>query len=361
MKKNIHLMLLAGILLMTAQLPCEAKGKKEKEKTAESCLYLMATDYVKADGQTDVADAIQKLIDDNPNRTIYFPDGVYMISHSILTPADPTKAVHLVLANFATFKAMENWQGGPLVRLGGEHPYNSITINGSNYGIEGGIFDGSNIADGISIDSGRETRVCHASIKHVKTGIYVMDGANYGSSDADIVDVNIVCNGDAESIGILIEGNDNTFSNMRISTCNTGVWCKSSGNSMKNIHPLSGAHYETSCGFRIEGTNNWFDYCYSDHFGTGFKLGRKSYNHFTFCWAYWYSEKVPFQVGIECDGPLESYFEGLRFGFRGDNVTKTLLKAEKGGRGWIDCTRMPGCEFTPDDVSKEYTRQRCME
>ena len=44
---------------------------------------------VKCDGKSDVSDAIQKIIDKNPNRTIYFPDGVYMISKPICTPADP--------------------------------------------------------------------------------------------------------------------------------------------------------------------------------------------------------------------------------------------------------------------------------
>ena len=34
--------------------------------------YVIVTDYVTADGTQDLSDAIQKIIDDNPNRTIYF-------------------------------------------------------------------------------------------------------------------------------------------------------------------------------------------------------------------------------------------------------------------------------------------------
>ena len=36
--------------------------------------YVVVTDYVTLDG-TDVADAIQAVIDSNPNRTIFFSDG----------------------------------------------------------------------------------------------------------------------------------------------------------------------------------------------------------------------------------------------------------------------------------------------
>ena len=42
--------------------------------------YVVVTDYIKNDGKKDVSDAIQKIIDNNPNRTIYFPDGTYLIS-----------------------------------------------------------------------------------------------------------------------------------------------------------------------------------------------------------------------------------------------------------------------------------------
>ena len=49
--------------------------------------YVVITDYIKNDGKKDVSDAIQNVIDRNPNRTIFFPDGTYMISKPILTPS----------------------------------------------------------------------------------------------------------------------------------------------------------------------------------------------------------------------------------------------------------------------------------
>ena len=60
-------------------------GKSAKDKG-----YVIVTDYLKADGKKDVSAAIQKIIDSNPNRTLYFPDGIYLISKPISTPADPT-------------------------------------------------------------------------------------------------------------------------------------------------------------------------------------------------------------------------------------------------------------------------------
>lgn len=40
---------------------------------------LNAADYMKNYGTEDCAPALQRLIDENPNRTIYFPDGTYLL------------------------------------------------------------------------------------------------------------------------------------------------------------------------------------------------------------------------------------------------------------------------------------------
>jgi hypothetical protein len=41
----------------------------------QSLGYVVVTDYVKANTGRDISDAIQKVINDNPMRTIFFPDG----------------------------------------------------------------------------------------------------------------------------------------------------------------------------------------------------------------------------------------------------------------------------------------------
>ena len=40
--------------------------------------YIIATDYMRADGETDVSQIIQNIIDENPNRSIFFPDAILM-------------------------------------------------------------------------------------------------------------------------------------------------------------------------------------------------------------------------------------------------------------------------------------------
>lgn len=340
------------------------QAQKRNRNIQPDSTYLVATTHgVPADGKTDATEAIQRLIDGNPNRTIFFPDGTYLISRSILTPADPKKSVTLVLGHYAVMKATGDWsEGGAVIRLGASHPYNDIKINGSNYGLYGGIIDGSGVADGVSIDGGRETKICDVSIKHTQTGIHIKKGANSGSSDADISDVNIVGNNKANSIGVLVEGYDNTFTNMRIYHINIGVWIKSAGNSLRNIHPLYGAGkeqvYDTSVGFLIEGWNNWFDFCYSDQLATAFLLKKGSSANLTNCFCYWYSGKVPFQTAIKAEGQFNSIVAGFRAGFHSECPKHTLLQVEEsGGTGAMLYPFVPrDAKYSDDDASKEYIK-----
>ena len=200
MRKNISciaLFMLALAFSFANIVSATARKKDSKKNQQFTNTYVVVTEHgVPSDGTTDATEAIQKVIDENPNRTIFFPDGLYLISHSINTPAEPTKSVHLVLGNYAVLKATGDWKdGGAIVRLGAIHKANNIYINGSNYGLSGGIIDGSNVADGISIDGGRETRIENVSIKHTQIGIHIKHGANNGSSDADVCNVNITGNG----------------------------------------------------------------------------------------------------------------------------------------------------------------------
>jgi len=323
-------------------------------------MYIVVTEHIKCDGTSDIYAELQALIDKYPNRTIFFPDGTYPISKPICTPANPSKSVHLVLANYAVIRPCIPWgeDYGALIKLGGKDAYNSITINGSNYGIEGGIIDGLGVADGISIDSGRETKITKVSIKNTKVGIHIKHGANNGSSDADVVDVNIVGNDNTNSVGVLLEGYDNTLTNMRIASVNKGVWCKSGGNSLKNIHPLyifkSTQDYPSSVGFQIEGGNNFLDYCYSDQFATGFKLTASQSVNLTDCFCWWYNGDVASQTAIYCGGVCNAFVNGLHVGFSAACKTVTLLQASKGGKGVlrdIDCNRTDLSSF---DVSESY-------
>ena len=301
--------------------------------------YIVVTDYITTDG--DVSDIIQKIIDENPNRTIYFPDGVYLISKPILTPAEPTKSVALKLSNYATIKAAEGWSHDEaMVRLGGKDAANNIVTPGSNYYLDGGIIDGSGVAKGVSIDSGRETVIRNTSIKNVVLGIHVKHGANSGSSDCDISSVNIVGAFHEKCIGVLVEGHDNSFTNMRIAGCHIGFVIRSGANALRNIHPLyygQNENYETSIGFLDERFDNYYDFCYSDEFATAFQStgGRSLYSN---CFAYWYSKRGEKHTAFRSTDAFNSDVMNLNVGFGSHNATKenTILEvANPGGRGQI--------------------------
>ena len=322
---------------------------------------LTVTDFLPNDGSRDVSEDLNRLIADNPNRTLFFPDGLYRVGSPVLTPADPRKSVSLELANYAVIQAADTWNSDEaMIRLGGSEPYNSITINGSNYFLSGGIIDGAGRANAVSIDSGRETAIRNVSIKHAKTGIRIKHGANSGSSDADISGVNIVGTGGTDSVGVLVEGFDNTFTNMRIANVFIGIDLRSAGNSLRNLHPLytsDNTDYENSCGFRDYCGNNWMNFCYSDQFGSGFRLGDNVRDILTDCFAFWYSDKGGPQTLIRCDGRFGSLVKNPKVGFRTKENRNTVLAVQTpGGRGRIEdlCLNHGDESWFADEVWKEY-------
>ncbi len=335
-----------------------------QEPKAEGRGLIVVTDHVKADGQTDVSDALQALIDANPNRTLFFPDGVYLLSKPIMTPADPRRSVDLQLANYAVIKAAENWSSPEaMVRLGGIHPANDIRTNGSNYSLTGGIIDGSGVASGVSIDSGRETAIRNVSIKHTKIGIHIKKGANANSSDADIHSVNIVGNGKTDSIGVLLEGYDNTLTNMRIADIHVGICLKSSGNVLRNIHPLwtcDFSHVDSGVGFADNsGGNNWYDFCYSDNFASGFVTIGGISNIYNNCFCWWYSPQGARHVVFRADGPFNSMVTRMKVGFNGNSAVNVILDVkEPGGRGFFEALHIcnPDMLNDPDRAFEAYLK-----
>lgn len=312
---------------MPAVMPCVP---------ASTGSVLTVTDYLSE--SEDVADALQSLIDANPNRTLYFPDGSYVLSHPLVTPADPAKSVDLRLTAYAVLSPAENWSGDALVILGGKAPANDTHTPGSVYGLTGGVLDGGGRTGGVIIAGGRETYVRETSMKNVTVGIHIRYGANSGSSDADIRDVNIIGTGETDSVGVLVEGYDNTFTNMRIGNVFTGVHLKSGGNSLKNIHPLyysDYTDYENSCGFLDESSNNLYDYCYSDQFGIGFRTTGNGSNTYSDCFCWWYSPAGKKETCFRADGQFNSLVTNMRIGFS-EETENTVLSVEKPGRGIFD-------------------------
>ena len=307
--------------------------------SAQATDVVSAADAISGDTLTDAADALQALIDANPNRTIYFPDGVYLLSHPICTPANPRKSVELRLSNYAVLRASSDFSGEALVRLGAKDPANDTSTPGSNYALTGGVLDGSGVTGGITVEGGRETAIRETSIKNAIVGIHIFYGANSGSSDADVRDVNIIGTGGTDSVGIFVEGYDNTFTNIRIGHVFVGMHLRSSANALRNIHPLyysDYTDYENSCAFLDETGSNVYDFCYSDQFCVGFRTIGNVSNIYSNCFCYWYSAAGGREVGFRADGKFRSVVTNARLSFRSDTNNAVLQTSRFFGNGTFD-------------------------
>ena len=303
--------------------------------------YINIADYVHPNTGKDVSDEIQRVIRKNPNRTIYFPDGEYILASPIQTSGNPSNSVSLHLSDGAVLKAADTWRNeGALVDLGGLEHYNSIYINGSNYYFYGGTIDGNGRANGIAISSGRETAIRGVDIVNTRIGIEIKKGANNGSSDSDIRDITIKGNGVVGSIGIRVIGYDNTFTNIDIENVYTGVDLGSGGNALRQIRvrfdiegdeaPLG---YESTVGFNITG-GSWFENCSSVQMATGFRFANQTLV-FRGCSASWYSPVGNMEIAFECSGSFRSNINYARVDFL-EGVTNTaFLRANGNGNGVV--------------------------
>ena len=253
------------------------------EAKAKRLGYLVVTDYLKANTGEDLIETLQSIVYSNPNRVIYFPDGEYQISKSLRTSAHGSVSVALELSENAVIKAHKDWdkENGALIRLGGgPNVTGEVNTPGSNYYIKGGTIDGNGIADGISIDCGRENSIRELKIINTNVGLHLRrpQTGNGTSSDADIDKLTIIGNGSDTSVGMLIEGWDNTYSNIQISNVKLGVKVSTAANMFRNVRctispdmPVASL-YEQSVGFSDYGNRNWFVNCVSTNFATGYIL-----------------------------------------------------------------------------------------
>lgn len=287
--------------------------------------YVIITKYASFAVEGDYSLAIKKAIEENPGRTLYFPDGNYTIKSPIVIPTDAEKSVSLRLSNQAVITAAD-WGEDKTVAMiqigcaedGEPEPASTRTMDELDFSEErsisviGGCLYGSKMASGIAVGGGKDTYIYNVSIKRTYNGIHVKRADNeLGATYVNVDNVNIVGMEAQESAGILVEGSYNTFSNMRIASTNYGVLCTESGscNSFRFIHPLvvgmNRSQFYT-VGFWDRSVGNNFDACYSDQFSTGYRVEEISRSVFNGCLAYWYSERNNYHVGYESSGKLNS-------------------------------------------------------
>ena len=242
--------------------------------------YVVVTDYIKADTGEDVAALLQELIDKNPKRTLYFPDGEYIIGSPLLTSDVPSKSTTFHLSDGAVIKASDRWvpKNGVnyLISIGGNNMgANDVISPGSYYSFIGGTLDGNGYADGLSYTAGRETLIRNVCIKNVDVGIFVETGSNSGSSDADFEDITVYGSGKTGSRGFWIEGYDNTFSNIRIYDMETGIYSRSGTSLFKSIYvsadPAKFEDYSKTVGF-YTGNWAWISNCVIENYAIAYDI-----------------------------------------------------------------------------------------
>lgn len=315
--------------------------------------YVMITKYSSfADGE-DYTAAIERAIEENPGRTIYFPDGQYIIKRPIVISTEAGKSVSLRLSNYAVIKAAD-WgddKARAMIQIGCEDEAEPAIASAdmmeeldflekSRVSIVGGCLHGSKLASGIAIGGGKDTYIYNVSIKHTFNGIHIKKAKNeLGATYVNVDNVNIAGMDGDESVGVLVEGTYNTFSNMRIASVKYGVLCTETGsdNVFRHLHPLAiGFHYRYSIGFWDKSDGNTFDVCYSDQFAAGYRVEENTRSVFNGCFAYWYSEKNNYHVGYESTGTFNSIIvSGKVFHRHSVKLDAYLYLGAEGGQGVV--------------------------
>ena len=303
-----------------------------------------------ADTGMDVTTHIQKIIDSNPGRTIYFPDGEYIVSRPITTKGAAMYTVSLWLSDGAVIRAdKDRWRSSDgltaIICLGAADAFqpgaNDVVSTGSYYSLQGGTIDGSGVADGVSIDGGRETLIKNIVIKNTKIGMEIKKGANgaaeslSGSSDCDFDDITIIGNGKEGSIGMYFNyGYDNTITNIRIYDCQTGIHATTGGCSFRNIHVIRTDAvqfpYEGSVGIIEDREGNYYSHCYVENYETAYDLWGWA-NIVDSCRAAW-TKRLGDQKAFIINRGCHVYLCNVRADFFGSG-TNVFFKATGGSGG----------------------------
>ena len=145
-------------------------------------------------------------------------------------------------------------------------------------------------------------------------------GINIKTSYVDVDNVVIAGANTQQTIGVLVGGSYNTVSNMRICDIHTGIKLTAPNNVLRNLHPLYTPKMQSndSCGFLDESTGNYFDYCYSDQFASGFRLAGGNASVLNGCFAFWYSDNTTQHWGIHCTGVFNSIVRATRVDMNDD-------------------------------------------
>ena len=331
--------------------------------------YVVITDYEKLDSEEGYGALINRVIAENPGRTIYIPDGSYVIEQPIVIYADPAKSVSLRFGNQAVLRADPKWADPhvAIIRVGVEEPtdepltMDEVDMMGyRSISIIGGCIYGSGVASGISVEGGKDTYIYNVSLKSVSRAIHVLRGNNeLGATWVNVDNVNVTGTDKDDSVGVLVEGTYNTFSNMRIYIVKYGIQCTETGerNIFRNLHPLaSNAHRERSIGFYDMSDGNNFDVCYSDQFASGYAVHENTRSVMNGGFCYWYSDSNNYHVGYKAMGAFNSIIVSGKVSHGHAVETDAYLYIEKeGGQGIV----LYPIDSSQSDKYEDMLKQHC--
>jgi len=331
--------------------------------------YVVISKYEEYAEGKNYSPAIKKAIEENPGRTIYFPDGTYNITEPIVISADPAKSVALRLSHLAVITATE-WTDPklPMIRLGVEDEAETadqtpaVSMEDAELSkqrsifVIGGVVYGNGMASGISIEGGKDILLYNVSIKRTYNGIHVHYANNdMGAVYANVDNVNITGYEATGSAGILVEGTRNTFSNMRIASVQYGVLCTKTGegNSFRNLHPLTvgmnnavkvdenhkrlpEGNERFTAGFWDMSDGNNFDVCYSDQMATGYLFEENCRTVAIGGFCYWWTERNQYNVGYESNGKFNAIVVSGKVSLGRPAAVRAYLSiGEEGGQGVV--------------------------
>lgn len=339
---------------------------KSEERT------VVVTDYIPANTGEDVTALLQDLINKNGGRAIYFPDGEYIISRPLKTSANASTTVSIFLSDGAVIKAdPKTWKGesgglDAMICMGAGDPENDVRSQGSYYTLQGGTIDCSGVADGISIDSGRESLIKNVLIKQSEVGVFVKTGANSGSSDIDFEDITIIGNGKPGSKGFYIVGFDNTFTNIKIYDTQYGIQLNSGGNTFRNIQCIythsdninSRMPYAQTIGIYETGQGNFYYHCSVENYSTAYNLNG-TMEIFDNCRAKWTANKVSDKsekhIAFVTTSKFNSCFSNVRVEFFDATTDNIVFNAKDGGNGKFE-SPMITTELCSSQLAGGYVR-----
>ena len=311
----------ANVVLYPGDYLFADKLLAEKDESMEtgSDKYSVLTDFCINKG--DISADLQKFIDENPNSTIYIPDGIYQISQPIKIPSTAGKSVSIRMSYRAVIQPVPKWdlKDGALIHIGSSTEKPSATKGEDTCTITGGILETSAKATGILVEGAGNVVIANMSIKTVENA-----GIHIKTNNVDVDNVVVTGTEKKTSTAVMVEGSYNTVSNMRMYKINTGVHLTKGNNVLRNLHPLLAPGQAdrdkegTTYGFYDVSEGNYYDYCYSDQLSIGFFLGNGNASILNGCFAYWYKDST-IHYGAYVDGAFDAIIRNCRFDNCDDN------------------------------------------